>query len=147
MLKFLLAQNGYEVQVNGSVFGHLSKGHGFCIDHRTVKGFISVSPDDLRAIALAAEFVIAGLPVHPDGPYAGIEPIYEHDLPREFQAANMYHEMGANKASHIVDRFKKWRDENKVYYYARPKHQFREEEGYLLAAQAGCTKVILEDMS
>lgn len=43
--------------------------------------------------------------------------------------------------------FAKWCRDNSVYYYARPRESFFIWQGYELAQQASCRKILLEDMS
>lgn len=57
MVKFELTMGGFDVMVNGQLFGHLMRGHGFFIDPTTVKTFLEVPEKDLEIIALKAQEV------------------------------------------------------------------------------------------
>jgi hypothetical protein len=70
--------------------------------------------------------------------------ISERDIPAEFQSANMY---AAADFQARVQRFKDWCLSNLVFYYARPRESFSSEEARRLANEAGCTRLLMEDMS
>lgn len=63
-------------------------------------------------------------------------------VPEQFQSYPTEQEFDT-----FVAEFRKWRNENKVFYYARPREDFSITEGRKLAAEAGCTHVLLEDLS
>lgn len=77
-------------------------------------------------------------------PTEEIRTITDHDLPVEFRAKEMY---GATNFGAKVKAFKRWCARNKVYYYARPREAFNPWEAEELAREAGCTRLILEDLS
>ena len=57
MVEFKFTPGGFDVLVNGKLFGHLQKGEGFFIDSTVIKGFLVVSPGDLTKIAIKADEV------------------------------------------------------------------------------------------
>jgi hypothetical protein len=71
-----------------------------------------------------------------------ITPIRDEDLPPQFQAANFY----VSPVS-MVEAFKAYCRANGIFYYARPREDFSEHEGYELAAKAGARYILLEDLS
>lgn len=84
---------------------------------------------------------------------ADITVIYDHDLPEQFQASSMYgcvpweQRVGCVPWEQRVEEFKQWCVLNNVYYYGRPRESFFRSEAFELASAAGCTKLLLEDMS
>jgi hypothetical protein len=44
-------------------------------------------------------------------------------------------------------RFRQWCKETSTFYYARPHESFSQNEAYRLAAAAGCSRLLMEDMS
>lgn len=50
MVEFGTSAGGYEVRVDGKLFGYIDK-NGFFTDPTVVKSFMRVSSDDLRQIA------------------------------------------------------------------------------------------------
>jgi hypothetical protein len=70
--------------------------------------------------------------------------LFDHDLPAKFQASAMY---SAPDFDAATAEFKQWCESNGVFYYARPRESFFRSEAYRLAVAAGCTKLLLEDMS
>ena len=51
MVEFQLTMGGFDVLVNGELFGHLQKDFGFYTDPTVVKKFLVVSSKDLIKIA------------------------------------------------------------------------------------------------
>ncbi len=68
------------------------------------------------------------------------------EIPSEFQdGPEMYADSPEGKA--LRARFRQWMTEQGVYYYARPREEFFLSEGRRLAAEAGCSLLLAEDMS
>ncbi len=57
MVKFELTMGGFDVLVDGELFGRLMKDVGFFTDSTVVKKHLVVSPKDLNLIALKADEV------------------------------------------------------------------------------------------
>lgn len=55
MVEFPTTVGGFDVLVNGELFGRMQKGEGFFTDHTVVKKFLYVSPEDLVEIAKKAD--------------------------------------------------------------------------------------------
>lgn len=72
--------------------------------------------------------------------------IGEDALPAEFRSENMYggtdEEFAAKSAA-----FRKYCSENSIYYYAASREDFSSWVAFDRAAKAGCTKLIMEDLS
>jgi hypothetical protein len=77
---------------------------------------------------------------------ATITVIGENALPAEFRSENMYggndEEFAAKSAA-----FRKYCDDNSIHYYARSREDFSSWCAFDEAAKAGCTKLLMEDMS
>jgi hypothetical protein len=73
-----------------------------------------------------------------------VEEIPEQEIPEQFRYPIVYMATDIAAASAA---FMLWCRENKVYYYARPRESFYRHEAEELAIAAGCTRLILEDMS
>lgn len=77
---------------------------------------------------------------------ATITVIGENALPVEFRSENMYggsdEEFAAKSAA-----FRKYCDDNSIHYYARSREDFSSWCAFDEAAKAGCTKLLMEDMS
>jgi hypothetical protein len=73
-----------------------------------------------------------------------IKLLKESDLPYEFQYPQCY---TAPDFEGRTKRYQAWLSENKVYHYGRPKEDFFRYEAYELAEAAGCTSLIMEDLS
>lgn len=82
---------------------------------------------------------------------AEIKVILDAELPEQFQASNMYRVFGTAAEDATVEAFKRafkrYCTANHIFYYARPHESFFQSEAIELAAAAGCTAVLLEDMS
>ncbi len=76
-----------------------------------------------------------------------ISVITDANIPEQFQPAALYRAMGSDAGRTLVEQFKHWCEENKVFYYARPRDSFRRWEAEELARAAGCTKLLMEDLS
>jgi hypothetical protein len=75
--------------------------------------------------------------------------ITDLDIPVQFRQDAMYSAL-ANEPQNFaakVEAFRAWCAENKVFYYARPCEAFNPWEAEKLAREAGCTKLLMEDMS
>jgi hypothetical protein len=75
--------------------------------------------------------------------------ITDLDIPVQFRGDAMY-STRANAPQNFaakVEEFKTWCAENKVFYYARPREAFNPWEAEELAREAGCTRLLMEDMS
>ncbi len=57
MVNFHQTMGGFDVLVDGKLFGRLQKGRGFFTDPAVVKEFLVVSPQDLNQIASKANEV------------------------------------------------------------------------------------------
>ncbi len=57
MVNFKLTMGGYDAEVNGQLFGHISKERGFFLDPTTIRVFLEVPEKDLEVIALKAQEV------------------------------------------------------------------------------------------
>lgn len=57
MVEFRETMGGFDVLVDGKLFGRLQKGNGFFTDPTVVREFLVVSPGDLIRIALKADEV------------------------------------------------------------------------------------------
>jgi hypothetical protein len=73
----------------------------------------------------------------------GITVIGESALPAKFWAENFYR----NASPELTAEFKAYNKANGIYYYARPREDFHSWEAYELAKAAGCSKLLMEDMS
>jgi hypothetical protein len=73
-----------------------------------------------------------------------MELIYDHNLPAHLQASAMY---ASPAFEQRVEEFKQYCRLEGIYYYSRPREKFFTSEALELAAAAGCTKVLLEDLS
>lgn len=72
-----------------------------------------------------------------------IEIIRDTDLPPQFQTAAFYRDFSRE----LIAAFKLWCQQHSVYYYAQPRDSFSVTEAFRLAGQAGCSKLLMEDMS
>lgn len=75
---------------------------------------------------------------------AKIQVLTESDLPYEFQYPQCY---TAPDFEGRAKRYQEWLKANNVYHYGRPHEQFYNFEAFELADAAGCTKLIMEDLS
>ena len=57
MVTFKLSMGGFDVLVDGKLFGYLQKGDGFFTDSTVIKDFMKVSSADLTEIARKADEV------------------------------------------------------------------------------------------
>ncbi len=73
-----------------------------------------------------------------------IETINEDQIPVEFRPENIY---ASENFEQAAAKFREWLKANSVFYYARPREDFYMFEAYELAHAAGCSKLLLEDMS
>lgn len=76
-----------------------------------------------------------------------ITSLCDADLPERFQASAMYGIRDEAERQRRICQFKKYCADNSIYYYARSREEFFQYQAFELAAEAGCTKVLLEDMS
>lgn len=76
-----------------------------------------------------------------------IQVITDRDIPEQFRGDAMYEAFNSPNFAATVEAFKKWCAENKVFYYARPREAFNPWEAEELAREAGCTRLLMDDMS
>ena len=68
--------------------------------------------------------------------------INDSDLPEQFRYENAY-----PTSDEKVAAFKAYCTANSIFYYARPRESFFKHEAFELARAAGCTKLLMEDLS
>lgn len=83
------------------------------------------------------------MPLDPTA-YETVKILGDEDLPAEFRYPAIYQAPDFEKA--CAD-FRAYCEANHILYYARPRETFFMHEAFELAVEAGCTSLILEDMS
>ncbi len=78
--------------------------------------------------------------------YERITVLKDEDLPEKFRPESIYR-LPNDEFKIRSQEFKNYLQENKIYYYARPRETFFKFEAFELADAAGCSKLLLEDMS
>jgi hypothetical protein len=72
--------------------------------------------------------------------------INDDDLPAQFRYENAYSGTDAERDAK-ADAFKAYCKANSIYYYARSKEHFFKWQAFELCQEAGCTKLLMEDLS
>lgn len=78
---------------------------------------------------------------------AVIREIRETELPEQFQSDAMYAITNDDERKEAIAAFKSYCKSNGIFYYARVREDFFPWEARDLAIAAGCTSMILEDLS
>lgn len=70
-----------------------------------------------------------------------VKEVMHDEIPMEFLSVEIY------RNKELQSRFRRWMKENGIYYYARPREEFFPSDARELAAESGCRRVLMEDMS
>lgn len=70
-----------------------------------------------------------------------VEEVQWSQVPLHFQGSEIF------SSDELMNEFRQWRKDHKVYLYSRPREDFFPSEGLRLAAAAGFSKVLMEDLS